>query len=51
MEYFAAKAFNENGDEPDTHDNHYEYFKRSTDSKSTFVPPSGRDASLDFCID
>ena len=50
-EYFAAKAFDENDDEPDTHDNHYEYVKRNTDSKSTFVPPSGRDTSLDFYID
>ena len=50
-EYFAAKAFDENDDEPDTHDNHYEYVKRNTDSKSTFVPPSGRDTSLDCYID
>ena len=33
------------------HDNHYEYDKRNTDSKSTFVPPSGRDTSLNFYID
>ena len=51
QEYFAAKAIDENDDEPDTHDNHYEYVKCNTDSKSTFVPPSDKDTSLDFYID
>ena len=50
-EYLVAKAFDENDDETDTHDNHYEYVKLNTDSKSTFAPPSGRDTSLDFYID
>ena len=43
------KASEEN--EQDNCDNHFEYVKRNTDPKSTFVPPSGRDTSFDFNID
>ena len=44
--------FDENDDEPDTHDNHYEYVKRNIDSKSTCVTPSGcKFHCLDFYID
>lgn len=50
-EYFAAKSSQEDENTDDICDNNFEYVKRNTDPKSTFVPPSGRDTSLDFYID
>ena len=50
-EFFSTKACEENDNDQDTCVNHFENAKRNTDPKSTFVPPSGRDTSMDFYID
>ena len=42
-EYFDVKASDEYDSEEDTCDNNFEYVKRNTDPKATFVPPSNRD--------
>ena len=45
------KNSDENDSEPNACDNSFDYIKRNSGPKSTFVPPSGRDTSLDFYID
>lgn len=50
-EYFAAKTSDDTDSEDDTSVSNFEYVRRNSDPKSTFVPPSGRDTSLDFYID
>ena len=50
-EFFNAKNSEENDSEPNACENNFDYIKRNSGPKSTFVPPSGRDTSLDFYID
>ena len=51
QEYFAAKSSKVDENEDEICDSNFQYVKRNTDPESTFVPPSGRDTSLDFYID